>query len=361
MPKARRASRPAGRTGNERRSTKAARDLPAATDRAGHANSHGNQAHGGGLAGTAVPYFWPLALRLELAQKHLDTLSKNLAFSETVHRTQIHRPAPVWSTRNNVRLDLHTLMLRDFSRGAEGAFTLVVAPYAGHNSTIADFRKGQSLVETLLDHGLARLCVTDWKSATEATKGYDIDNYLAELNVCVDDLGAPVNLVGLCQGGWLSAMYATRFPEKVRTLVLAGAPIDTEAGEGPVKDYADRLPAAFYDRLVKLGGGILKGEFMLAGFKSMHPEQHYAAKFRDLYRNIGDPGHRRRFEEFERWYEYTLDLPGTWYLQVITQLFKENRLAKGEFVGLGRRLNLANIKDPVYLLAGEDDGVTPRE
>lgn len=341
MPKARHASRSAGRTG--------------------HADSHASQADGGGLAGAAVPYFWPLALRLELAQKRLDMLSKNLAFAETVHRTQIRRPAPVWSTRNHVRLDLHTLRLRDLSRGAEGTFTLVVTPYAGHSSTIADFRKGQSLVETLMDHGLAHLCVTDWKSATEATRGYDIDNYLAELNVCVDDLGAPVNLVGLCQGGWLSAMYAARFPEKVRTLVLAGAPIDTEAGEGPVKDYADTLPTAFYERLVKLGGGVLKGEFMLAGFKSMHPEQHYAAKFRDLYRNIGDPAHRRRFEEFERWYEYTLDLPGTWYLQVITQLFKENRLAKGEFVGLGRRLNLADVKCPVYLLAGEDDDVTPRE
>lgn len=85
MPKARRASRSAGRTGNERRSTKAARDLPAATDRTGHADSHASQADGGGLAGATVPYFWPLALRLELAQKRLDMLSKNLAFAETVH------------------------------------------------------------------------------------------------------------------------------------------------------------------------------------------------------------------------------------------------------------------------------------
>jgi poly(3-hydroxyalkanoate) synthetase len=37
-------------------------------------------------------------------------------------------------------------------------------------------------------------------------------------------------------------------------------------------------------------------------------------------------------------------LPGRWYLQVIKQLFKENRLAKGEFVALGRKLNLRDIK-----------------
>lgn len=312
-------------------------------------------------SGLDVPCFWPLCLPQWLTRARLDALRKNLAFVETVHRTHVRRPAPEWSTSNAVRLALHTLQLRDFSRQADGPFTMVVAPYAGHSSTIADFRKGQSLVETLLDHGLGRLCVTDWKNASEATKNYDIDNYLAELNVCVDELGGSVNLIGLCQGGWLSAMYAARFPAKVRTLVLAGAPIDTDAGEGPVKDYAHTLPTAFYERLVKLGGGMLKGEFMLTGFKSMHPDTQYVAKFHDLYRNIDDPEHRRRFEEFERWYEHTLDLPGVWYLQVITQLFKQNRLAKGEFVGLGRQLKLKDVTCPVYLLAGEVDDVTPRE
>lgn len=160
---------------------------------------------------------------------------------------------------------------------------------------------------------------------------------------------------------WLSAMFAARFSSKVRTLVLAGSPIDTDAGETPIKDYAHMLPTAYYERLVKLGGGVLKGQFMLMGFKSMHPDKQYVGKLVDLYRNIDSPEHRRRFEEFERWYEYTIDLPGTWYLQVITQLFKENRLAKGTFVGLGRTLNLRDITCPLFLLAGEMDDVTPRE
>ena len=43
------------------------------------------------------------------------------------------------------------------------------------------------------------------------------------------------------------------------------------------------------------------------------------------------------------------------------QLFKENRFAKGEFVGLGRRLDLKAIVCPVYLLAGETDDITTRE
>jgi poly(3-hydroxyalkanoate) synthetase len=49
-----------------------------------------------------------------------------------------------------------------------------------------------------------------------------------------------------------------------------------------------------------------------------------------------------------------IDLPGRWYLQVITQIFKENRLAKGKFIGLGRQLNLHDITCAAYLLAGAD-------
>jgi poly(3-hydroxyalkanoate) synthetase len=54
-------------------------------------------------------------------------------------------------------------------------------------------------------------------------------------------------------------------------------------------------------------------------------------------------------------------LPGRFYLQTIVQLFKENRLAKGSFVALGRRLDLKNITCPVYLLAGATDDITTPE
>ena len=84
----------------------------------------------------------------------------------------------------------------------------------------------------MLANGIAPVFLTHWKSATEDMRDLEIDQYLAELNVCVDDLGGRVNLIGLCQGGWLSAMYAARFPDKVVSLVLAGAPIDTDAGNG---------------------------------------------------------------------------------------------------------------------------------
>ena len=82
---------------------------------------------------------------------------------------------------------------------------------------------------------------------------------------------------------------------------------------------------------------------------------------RQLYDHIDDPAYVAKEELFDSWYENPIDLPGRWYLQVIQQIFKENRLAKGEFVGLGRRLNLESIACPLCLLAGETDDITTRE
>ena len=156
-------------------------------------------------------------------------------------------------------------------------------------------------------------------------------------------------------------MYAARFPHKVRSLVLAGSPIDTDAGDGPIKKIAHRLPMSFYEELVQSGGGRMPGKFMLAGWKSMHPEQQYVDKYIDLYRHIEDKCYIKRTEQFERWYENPIDLPGRYYLQAIQLLFKENRLAKGEFVALGRKLDLKAIEVPLYLLAGGQDDITTKE
>jgi polyhydroxyalkanoate depolymerase len=297
----------------------------------------------------------------QLAQQGAELYAKNLKFLEEEMKISHERP-PEPATANRVTLHLRTMVFRDYSSpGATGVPTIVDAPYAGHSALIADYHKGQSLIETLLGNGVERVYLTDWKSATEDMKDLEIDQYLAELNVCVDDLGGRVNLIGLCQGGWMSAMYTARFPHRVASLVLAGSPIDTDAGDGPVKSMAHEYPVSFYEELVALGGGLMRGEMMLGGWKNMHPEEHYIEQHIDLYEHIDDPAYLRKEETFERWYEHPIDLPGRWYLQAIVQLFKENRLAKGSFVGLGRRLNLKDITCPAYLLAGEADDITTKE
>jgi len=117
---------------------------------------------------------------------------------------------------------------------------------------------GHSLVAALRDAGLARLFVTDWRSATAETRFLGIDNYLSDLNVLVDEIEPPVDLIGLCQGGWMALVYAARFPGKVGKLMLAGAPIDT-AAPSPLSALADASALAAFHEVVRLGDGLVLG------------------------------------------------------------------------------------------------------
>lgn len=311
----------------------------------------------------SIPFLWPFAAGSEMQAEGLKLFQDNLKFLRKAERI-VNPPEPVWATANRVLLDLDTMRARDFSTvrpDADGVPVIVDAPYAGHSATIADYADGQSLVQTLQKAGLGRILVTDWKSATPAMKDFDIDKYLAEINVLVDDLGGAAILVGLCQGGWMSSMYAARYPDKVRALVLAGAPIDTHEGIGPLKQMVETLPDGFYDELVEAGDGLMRGETMLAGWKHMHPGQQYLGKFIDLYEHVEDPAYLKRTETFERWYENPIDLPGRYYLQAIHDLFHDNDLARGRFDALGRRIALGDITCPLYLLAGENDDITTKE
>ncbi len=201
------------------------------------------------LSMTSVPAFWPMTMAAALWEQGVQLAVKNLKFVEEDIRIHAHL-RPKLATPNQVRLDLRTMVLRDYGKSG-GLPTLVDAPHAGHTAMIADYHKGQSLVETLLANGIGHVALTDWKTATDDMKDLEIDNYLAELIVAIDDLGGRVNLVGLCQGGWVAAMIAARFPDKINSLVLAGAPIDTDAGDGPIT----RMVHASPDVVLRRAGG----------------------------------------------------------------------------------------------------------
>jgi poly-beta-hydroxyalkanoate depolymerase len=199
------------------------------------------------LSLASVPAFWPMAMAASLWEAGAELYARNLKFVE--EEIRIHDELrPDLATPNTVRLDLRTMKLRDYG-SPTGLPTLVDAPHAGHTAMIADYHKGQSLIETLLANGILHVSLTDWKPATEDMKDLEIDNYLAEIVVAIDDLGGCVNLIGLCQGGWVAAMIAARFPQKVNSLVLAGSPIDTDAGDGPIKRMVHASPMSFYEEL----------------------------------------------------------------------------------------------------------------
>ena len=262
---------------------------------------------------------------------------------------------PKWATPNTIALELKTVRLRDFSTVEDGIPALLCAPFALHGAAVADLAPGHSLVAALRDAGLRRLFVTDWRSATADMRFLEIDDYLADLNVLVDQLGGTVDLIGLCQGGWMSLLYAARFPAKVRKLVLAGAPIDIAAGQSGLSALVDASPSALFHELVNLGDGRVLGHKVL---KFWGPETVNSKDIHEILQTgepIGSPAFAKLEAVFRDWYAWTVDLPGTYYLEVIEKLYKKNQIAAGQFVALGKKVELANMRAPVFLLAASDD------
>ncbi|MBR0894195.1 alpha/beta fold hydrolase [Bradyrhizobium tropiciagri] len=264
-----------------------------------------------------------------------------------------------WTTPNRIALELPSMHLLDFSRSADGQPLLICAPYALHRALIADFAPGHSLIGTLEQSGIARLYLTDWRSATPEMRYFSIDSYLSDLNVAVDTIGPPVDLVGLCQGGWLSLLYAARFPGKVRRLVLASSPIDVSV-PSQLSGMVAALPEQSFTALVHQGAGVISGTHMLQCWSIPFGLQDVEAVLqRGLRDGSDDAG--SLLDRFQRWNRETLDLPGAYYLEVINWIFRHNRIARGDFVALGRRIDLAEVKTPAFLLAADDDIVVPRD
>jgi poly(3-hydroxybutyrate) depolymerase len=274
-----------------------------------------------------------------------------------------NRRAPEWATQNRVVLEGSLVRLRDFTvaGGPRVIPTLLVPPQAGHSSCIVDYSPTQSQVKTARAAGLTRLYTLDWVGATQETKDAGIEDYVAFMDRAIEHIGSPVNLIGDCQGGWLATIYAALRPEHVHTLTIAGAPIDFHAGDAVIHDYVRLLSPAdlgFYQDVVRLGDGVMKGEFMLKGFIALKPENEIA-KHLQLLANIHDAEHVTRHRAFEDWFKHTQDIPGAFYLWIVEHLFRDNALIRGELTVGGTRVDLRRINCPLNLLAGETDHITP--
>lgn len=252
-----------------------------------------------------------------------------------------------------VRLELATMRLLEQREPAspQASPILIVAPYAVHDAAIADLAEGHSIAQALARSGLGHIALTFWKSATVEMRDYGIDAYLSDLNVAVDDLGGRASLVGLCQGGWLAAAYAARFPHKAAKLVLAGAPIDPGAGESGITRTLASVSATTIAQLIAFSGGRVLGAVSSALWSdSLAPEFNAEAALQ----GEDDPA---IVERFDAWNARTVDLPGIYFRQTSEWVFREQRLARGAFPALGRLIRLEDIACPIFVVAAADDEI----
>jgi poly(3-hydroxyalkanoate) synthetase len=263
-----------------------------------------------------------------------------------------YKNSKMWHTPHRVVYETDAVRLLQFSH-TQGTPLIIVPPQAGHHSNIADYAKGQSLVECAVLSCHGSVYAIEWKSCTYDRRDEGILDLIDQLSQCVTTVGGRASLVGLCQGGWLAVIYAMLNTERVSSLVIAGAPIDTKAGNSSIH-AATKVPLIVYQTIVLLSGGLMLGETMLAAWKSSNISKHYFTR----YLTPDDDSKR-----FYKWYDHTQHIAGRWYLWAVEYLFKKNKLGTNELKIANQPTDLRELQklNSVHIVTGLRDDITPPE
>jgi len=116
--------------------------------------------------------------------------------------------------------------------------TPVLVVYALVNRQyMLDLQPDRIMIRNLLNLGLD-VFIIDWGYPNKADMYLTLDDYInGYIDNCVDVVrkvtqSDKVNLMGICQGGTFSAIYAALNPDKIQNLVTLVAPIDFSTNEG---------------------------------------------------------------------------------------------------------------------------------
>jgi pimeloyl-ACP methyl ester carboxylesterase len=159
----------------------------------------------------------------------------------------------------------------------------------------------------------------------------------------------------------MALVYAARYPSKIRGLVLAGAPVDINAGKSELSRVSHSVPSSVFEQLVELGDGRVRGLHLLQFWKHPSLEPEAIRGLLQVPDDITTPRSSQLITLFREWYARPIDLPGTYYLQVVQWLYKDNQLATGRFAALGRPIDLSMVRGPIFLLVARDDEIVAPE
>jgi polyhydroxyalkanoate synthase len=223
-----------------------------------------------------------------------------------------------------------------------------------------DIQDNLSLFRKLIGQGLD-LYVIEWGYPSKMDKYLTMEDYIdGYINNVVDFIrestgSEKVNILGVCQGGALSTIYAALYPDKVQNLVVMVAPIDLDTTDGLLQVWAKFFDV---DLMVDTIGNV-PGDFLNLVFLWLKPFQLIIDKYVGLLDRLDDPETVKYFLRMEKWIFDSPDQAGETFRKYVKELFQENLLCKGEFKLGGRTVDLRNITMPVLNLFGEQDHLVP--
>jgi len=228
---------------------------------------------------------------------------------------------------------------------------------------ILDLAPGNSFVEFLLKAGYD-VFMLDWAAPAPAEKNLRIEDYVLDfIPDCVRRIRketgeTDISVAGYCFGGVLSVLYtALAGKEGPTNLVCFTTPIDFKQ----MKLFQHWSDQRYFDvdRIVETYGNV-PPDMIRTSFEMLRPASRAAAQV-GLWDNIWNDEFVHSFRQLDKWGNDTLPLAGEYFRQTTKDLMWGNKLFTGEMTLGGKRVDLADIRQPILHVVAEHDHIVPYE
>ncbi len=254
------------------------------------------------------------------------------------------------------------LTLFHYDRETESTFkTPVLVVYALVNTyKMLDIQPDRSYIRNLLGAGLD-VYLIDWGFPTQSDRFLSMDDYVnGYINNCVDVIRKKnrvekINILSICQGGTLSVIYSSLYPNKVKNLVTHVTPVDFSTNDGLLFRWSKDMD---FDLLVDGNHGLIPGSFLNEGFDMLKPMMK-VQKQQALTNSLDDKDKLLNFLRMEKWIAESPDQAGECFRQFMKDLYQGNKLVKGELEVGGKRVNLKNLTAPLLNIFATEDHLVP--
>jgi polyhydroxyalkanoate synthase len=291
------------------------------------------------------------------AAERLKTLTKVMTSKAAIAQT----PKELVWTLNKAKLYRYTPVLPKEKRHPIPlllVFALMNRPY------ILDLRPGHSFVEYMVNKGYD-LYLLDWGAPGPEDKHLKFDDYTLEyMPRAIRKLKAvsgvkEFSLLGWCIGAILTTIYAAlRGGDDLRNLILLTAPLDFSNKQGLT--FSRWVDERYFDvDKVLQAFGNMPGEMIDYGAKALKPVENYIGNYVKLWDNIDDPRMVEAWHAMNTWVTDNVPLAGGAFRQLIVDLYRKDKLMRGELVVRGEHVDLSRIRANLLTVIAQDDHITP--
>lgn len=226
---------------------------------------------------------------------------------------------------------------------------------------ILDIHPAKSWIRNLLGQGYD-VYLIDWGTPSRMDRYLDFDYYVnVYLDSCIETVCNrasvdSVTLQGYCTGGTVSTIYAALYGSKVKNFVATAPVIDGWKDTTVISNLSKHLEV---DKLVDTVGN-MPPEFIYYCFSVLKPFEQGIEKYLKLFRNIDNERFVDNFMRVEKWLSDTPPIPGELFREWIKNIYQKNLLIKNRMKIDGQRIDLGNIRMPVFTqIAVGDHLVSP--